>query len=76
MLGCFRSSDSVLGDQDMLPLLHDFVDATKDMQHRDTPSGGYRTGGLGEGWYHFYMGQGVADASYSKVRSRPKTIHR
>ena len=39
----------------MLPLLHDFVDATKDMQHRDTPSGGYRTGGLGEGRYHIYI---------------------
>jgi len=36
------------GDKDMFPLLHDFVEATKDMQHRDTPSGGYRTGGLGE----------------------------
>lgn len=42
-------TDGNTGDQEMLPLLHDFVDATKDMQHRDTPSGGYRTGGLGEG---------------------------
>lgn len=32
----------------MLPILEDFVEATIDMQHRETPSGGYRTGGLGE----------------------------
>lgn len=75
-LGYFRSSNNVPGDQDMLPLLHDFVDATKDMQHRDTPSGGYRTGGLGEGPHRIYMGQDAADTSRSQVRSRPKTIHR
>ena len=26
----------------------DFIEATKDMQHRETLVGGYRTGGLGE----------------------------
>lgn len=37
-------------EKQLRQILFDFVNATIDMQHRDTPSGGFRTGGLGEGW--------------------------
>lgn len=33
----------------LFQLLIDYLDASVDMQHRQTPSGGYTDGGLGEG---------------------------
>jgi hypothetical protein len=36
------------GNSTLLPLIMDFVNATDRLQRLDTPSGGYRTGGIGE----------------------------
>ena len=38
----------IAGDASLEETVHDYVEASQDMQHRETPSGGYRTGGLGE----------------------------
>jgi glucoamylase len=36
------------GDESLLSIMLDFVEATQEMQHKDTPSGTFRDGGLGE----------------------------
>ena len=41
-------SKYIAGDASLDQTVRDYVEASQDMQHRETPSGGYRTGGLGE----------------------------
>jgi glucoamylase len=37
------------GDESLLSIMLDFVEATSEMQHKQTPCGSFETGGLGEG---------------------------
>lgn len=66
-------------EKDLLAVLIDFVDATVDMQHRDTPSGGFKDGGLGEGTVLSFRFNQLIPPGSSKVDSqvscRPKSIH-
>ena len=45
-----RSKDTHPGQAEKL--IFDFIKETKKMQHMETPSGSYRTGGLGEVKFH------------------------